>query len=139
MTTVTTVTAMTANTANNMSIQLRDFQIRFTSGQLINEPIENISELDYIIRNYGRSIIAKISFYFHNSVKGLHSIILRNTETNDRFVIEFCGYYNSPMGERYKLGRQDKIDSFTSVMNCLNSSQILQSELIPFIITPFRT
>lgn len=125
---------------NNMStqpLQLRDFQIRFTSGQIINEPIENIRELDEIIRIYGRSIIAKISFYFHDSLRGFHNIILRNSEFNDRFVVEFYHYYNSQI-ERIELSHEEQLNDFIAVMNCLNSRQILNSRLIPFIINPFQ-
>ncbi len=118
-------------------LQLRDFQIRFTSGQIINEPIENIRELDDIIRIYGRSIIAKISFYFHDSIRGFHNIILRNSEFNDRFVVEFYHYYNSHM-ERIELSHEEQLNDFISVMNCLNSRQILNSRLIPYIINPFQ-
>jgi hypothetical protein len=124
----------------NMStqpLQLRDFQIRFTTGQIINEPIENIRELSNILRIYGRSIIAKISFYFHDSVRGFHNIILRNTETNDRFVIEFYHYYNSQM-EQTELSHQEQLNDFTAVMNCLNSRRGIQTRLIPFIINPFQ-
>jgi hypothetical protein len=127
-------------TTNNISAQLpqiRDFQIRFTSGQIINEPVENIRELSNIIRIYGRGIIAKISFYFHDSVRGFHNIILRNTETNDRFVIEFYHYYNSQM-ERTELSHQEQVNDFTAVMNCLNSRRGLQTRLIPYIINPFQ-
>lgn len=127
-------------TINNMPVQrlqLRDFQIRFTSGQTINEPIENIHQLDEIIRIYDRSIIAKISFYFHDSLRGFHNMILRNTEINNRFIVEFYQDYNSQM-ERIDLSREQQINDFTVVMNCLNSIQNLNSRLVPYIIDPFQ-
>ena len=118
-------------------LQLRDFQIRFTNGQIINEPIENIRELDEIIRIYNRSLIAKISFYFHDSQRAFHNIILRNTESNDRFIVEFYHFYNQ-ISHRVELSREEQINDFTVVMNCLNSRQNLSRNLVPYIINPFN-
>ena len=119
-------------------LQLKDYQIRFNSGQTINEPIENINELNEIIHIYGRSTIAKISFYFHNSIRRFHNIILRNTETNDRFIVEFYHYYNQ-QNQRIELTFEEQFNDFTVVMNCLIQNQYINLNLIPYIINPFHS
>ena len=125
------------NMTNLQPLQLKDFQVRLDSGQTINEPIENISELDEIIRIYGRGIIAKISFYFHDSIRGFHNIILRNTEDNDKFTVEFYEYYNQ-QNQRVELTFEEKLNDFTVVINCLTQKQNININLIPYIINPFN-
>lgn len=119
-------------------LQLKDFQIRLDSGQTINEPIDNINELDEIIRIYGRNIITKISFYFHDSDRGFHNIIFRNTEPNDRFVVEFYSYYNQ-QNQLVELSFEEKFNDFTSVMNCLIQKSNINLKLVPYIIHPFHS
>jgi hypothetical protein len=126
----------TANMAINSS-QLRDFQVRLDSGQTINERIENIRELTDVIRIYGRHIICFITFYFHDSHHHAHSLTLRNSGHNDKFVVEFYHYY-SPNFNRIELTDQQKIHDFEIVMNCLQQNN-LDSRLIRHIIHPFHT
>lgn len=119
-------------------LQLKNFQIRLDSGQTINETIETINQLDEIIRIYGRSIIAKISFYFHDSMRGFHNIILRNTETNDKFTVEFYQYYNQE-NQLVQLTFQEQLNDLTVVMNCLVQNSNINLKLVPFIINPFHS
>ena len=122
--------------SNNRASQIISFQVRLDTGQTINEPIENIRELSNIIRQYGRGIIAKISFYFHDSRHQFHNLILRNSEHNDRFVVEFYHYYNQYM-ERVELSREERMNDFVTVMNCIHNSENLDSRLGQYIIDPF--
>jgi hypothetical protein len=121
---------------SHYSLQLRDFEIRFSNGQSRNDPIESISELDEIIRIYGRGIIAKITFYFHDSSHKFHSLILQNSENNDRFVVEFYHYYNNEF-QRVELSREQQESDFVTVLDCLKKCRNLNSQLEPFIIKPF--
>ena len=127
---------MSRRNNNRASSQISSFQIRLDTVRTINEPIENIQELSNIIRQYGRGIIAKISFYFHDSRHQFHNLILRNTEHNDRFVVEFYHYYNQYM-ERVELSREERINDFAEVMNCILNSANLDSHLGQYIIDPF--
>ena len=121
---------------NSSTSQINTFQVRLNTGQIINERIENIRELSNIIHQYGRVIIAKISFYFYDNRHQFHNLILRNTEHNDRFVVEFHHYYNQYM-ERVEIPREERLNDFTAVMNCIRGSENLNSELGQYIINPF--
>lgn len=121
---------------NSPALQIITFQVRLNTGQIINEPIENIRELSNIIGLYGLGIIAKISFYFRDNSHQFHNLILRNTEHNDKFVVEFYHYYNQYM-ERIKLSREERLNDFIAVMNCIRSSENLDSQLGKQIIDPF--
>jgi|UniRef100_A0A6C0DWP1 hypothetical protein len=121
---------------NIPALQINTFQVRLNTGQIINEPIENIRELSNIIGLYGLGIIAKISFYFRDNSHQFHNLILRNTEHNDKFVVEFYHYYNQYM-ERIKLSREERLNDFIAVMNCIRSSENLDSQLGKQIIDPF--
>jgi hypothetical protein len=121
---------------NSPALQIITFQVRLNTGRIINEPIENIQELSNIIRQYGLGIIAKISFYFRDNRHQFHNLILRNTEYNDRFVVEFYHYYNQYM-ERVKLSREERLNDFTEVMNCIRGLENLDSQLGKHIIDPF--
>jgi hypothetical protein len=117
--------------------QIRDFQVRFINGQTIYEPIENIQELYNILRVYGRSYLAKISFYFHTSNNNFHNLILRNDESynNDRFTVEFCSRYDDNM-QRIEMTNEEKHMDFQAVINILESNNF-NNNLIPYIINPF--
>lgn len=100
-------------------LNLRDFQIRFRSGQIINEPIEKIRILDELVRIYGLVSIAKISFYFHDPQHKYHNLILRNTNYNSKiFPIEFYHYYNQQM-ERVELSTEEKVNDLLAVIYCM--------------------
>ena len=118
------------------SLQINTFHVLLNTGQTRNEPIENIRELDEIIRIYGRRIIAQITFYFHNNQRQFHSLILRNTGHDDKFVVEFYHYYNQHM-ERIEISRDEKMRDFTTVMDCINNGTNLNRCLVPFIVDPF--
>lgn len=120
------------------SPQIKDFQVRFTTGQLINEPIENIQELYNIIKLYSREYITKISFYFHSS-QDFHNIILRNNNNyhNDRFTVEFCDKYDENM-ERIDMSYEEKYMKFQAVINILENNNF-NNNLLPYIINPFVT
>jgi hypothetical protein len=126
----------TTTTQVNYPFQLNNFQVLLDNGQTRNEPIENIRELDEIIRIYGRRIIAQITFYFHNNDRQFHNLILRNTGYDDKFVVEFYHYYNRHM-ERVEISREEKMRDFTTVMNYINNGTNLNSRLVPFIVDPF--
>ncbi len=119
--------------------QLRDFQVRFTLEQTRTYSIEQINELDEMIRIYGRGIISYITFFFHNNNNQhkFHNITLRNSGYDDKFVVEFYHYYNQRF-DRIELSREEQVSDFTSVMNCLNSSQNLNSRLGQYIVNPFH-
>lgn len=116
-------------------LQLKSFQILLISGQIINEPIEKIKDLNEIIRIYGRNIISKISFYFHDSIYTLHNIILKSNDNNN-FIIEFYQYYNQD-NHLVQITLEEKINDFTEMMKYLTKNQYLNSYLIPYIINPF--
>ena len=124
------------NSPNINQSQLRDFQINFVNGQIRNEHIENIHELDEIIRIYGRNIISSITFYFHNGHHNNYYLILRNTGQNDKFVVEFYHYYNKYF-QRVEITREEQQYDIFSVTNYLNSRQNLNTRLVQFIIDPF--
>ncbi len=112
--------------------QIKSFQVRFTHGQTINEPIENLSRLEEIIRVYGREMIAKISFYYHTSDNSFHNLILRSNENNN-FTVEF----NTPIdiqGNRVVMSDQEKLNDYNEVLNVL---QPLEELIIPYIIYLF--
>ncbi len=114
--------------------QIKSFQVRFTHGQTTNEPVENINQLDEIIRVYGIERIAKISFYYYTSDNSFHNLILRNEDTV--FTVEF----NRPIdnqGQYVEMPYEEKLDDYTEVLNVLKRTQTLENTLIPFIIDPF--
>jgi hypothetical protein len=121
----------------NTNIQLRDFYVRLLSGQTINEPIENIRELDQIIRIYGRNIISSITFYFYDSDHPDHYIILRNTRQNDKFIVEFYHYYDQ-YHQCVELTREKKLYDFECLINCLRNQQNISRHLLRFTIDPFN-
>jgi hypothetical protein len=122
---------------NNNLLQIRDFQVRFINGQIINEPIENIEQLYQIIHTYGRGIISKISFYFHDNQRYFHNIILRNSDEhiNDRFIVEFYRDYDN--SQHIELSYQEQYNDYQSVINILQNNN-LDILLAPFIINPFN-
>ena len=118
-------------------LQVRNFQIRFNNGQIRYEPIENIHELDEIIRIYGRQIIAKVSFYFHDPAHQFHNIIIRNTEQNDKFTVEFWNYYNQYF-EKVELTSDEKRRDLDMIMNYITQHSNLNNNFKPYIIDPFH-
>jgi hypothetical protein len=126
------------NSNQSVSLQLRDYCVRLDNGRTINEPIENIQELTEIIRIYGRRIIAKITFYFHNSDHQFHSLTLRNSEHQNKFVVEFYNYY-SPNFNRIELSEEQKMSDLTVVMNYISQNTHLHTHLRQHIINPFHT
>jgi hypothetical protein len=134
-------------TTNNMSnfqantqvnpLQVREFRVQFNIGQPRNYTIDNIHDLNEMIRIYGRGIIQSITFYFYDNQHQFHNLILQNAGHNDRFVVEFFHYYDSHF-RRLEQSREQQHYDFVSIMNVLTSQQILQSRLVPFIINPFH-
>jgi hypothetical protein len=128
--------------SNNMNLanplQIRDFHIKFNNiNQTRDYTIENIQELEEIIRVYGRKIIYSITFYFYDNIHQYHNLTFQNTGYDDKFVTEFFHYYNTNY-HRIELNRDQQYNDFVAVMNILNSKQILQSRFIPYIINPFH-
>jgi len=114
--------------------QISDFQVRLVNGQTINEPIENINELYEIIYNFGRSNIAKISFYFQKQNNQFHNLILRNSQDNI-FEVEFCDNYIQ--SEIVELSYEEKEHDFQAVINIIQNNN-LDILLLPFIINPIH-
>lgn len=117
-------------------LQIRDFQVRFDNGQTQIEPIENLHILSEILRIYGRSIIAKISFYFIDNHRGFHNLILRNTDVNDRFVVEFFHDYDANL-QKVDMSYEEQLNDFTAVINHIRAVQGLEILIEPYIINPF--
>jgi hypothetical protein len=115
-------------------LQLRDFQVRFTLPQTRTYPIENINELNEMIRIYGRGIISYITFFFHDNEHKYHTLTLYNSGHNDKFIVEFCHYYNQQF-DRVELSLEEKVNDFTVVMNCL--TQNVNARFVQHIINPF--
>jgi len=115
--------------------QISDFQVRLVNGQTINEPIENINELYEIIYNFGRSNIAKISFYFQKQNNQFHNLILRNSQDNNIFEVEFCDNYIQ--SEIVELSYEEKEHDFQAVINIIQNNN-LDILLLPFIINPIH-
>ena len=128
---------MNSNQSVN-ALQLRDYHIRLDNGQTISERIENIQELSEILRIYGRNIIAKITFYFHDSQHQFHSLTLRNSEHQNQFVVEFYHYY-SPNFNRIDLSDDQKMSDLSVVMNLIRQNTRLRNHLGQHIINPFQT
>jgi hypothetical protein len=117
--------------------QIESFQVRFANGSIINHPISEFHLVNSHILRYGRASIAKISFYFITRNHQFHNLILRNTEHNDRFVLEFCHYYdqnNRPV----ELSMEQKLADYQSVMNIIIHTSNLDDRLGQFIINPFE-
>lgn len=115
--------------------QIKSFQVRFTHGQIVNEPVENINILDEIIRVYGIERIAKISFYYYTSDNSFHNIIIRNED--NIFTVDF----NRPVdnqGQYIEMKHEEKLDDYMEMLNVIKSTQLLESTLIPIIINPFN-
>jgi hypothetical protein len=125
------------NYTNINSIQLRRFQVILNTNQFVNEPIENIRELSEIVRIYNTSIISSIIFYFYDVNHQDHYLILRNTQQNNIFIVEFYHYYDRYI-QRVELSREEQITDFTTVINYLNSNQTLSRSLVHSIINPFH-
>lgn len=117
-------------------LQLREFHVHFQVNQTRIYSIEQLRELEEMIRIYGRGIISYITFFFHDSRRKFHSLTLRNSEQNDRFVVEFYHSYNQQL-ERLELSREEQVSDFHSVISCLSSRQNFNSILLPFIVNPF--
>lgn len=116
--------------------QIESFQVRFENGTIIHHPISDFHLVDTHIQQYGRSSIAKISFYFLTHNHMFHNLILRNTEHNDRFVVEFYHYYNQN-NQRVELTLEQKLADFRSVMNVIIHTRNLDDRLGQFINNPF--
>lgn len=121
---------------NLQDLQVMNFQIRFNNGQIRYEPINNLNELDEIIRIYGRQIIAKVSFYFHDPAHQFHNIILRNTEHDDKFTVEFWNYYNQ-YHEKVELTSDEKRRDFNAIIRYITQYSNLNNNFKPYIIDPF--
>lgn len=116
--------------------QIREFHLQLTTGQLRIYNIENINELEEIVRIYTRSIISSITFIFYDTQHQFHNLVLRNVEPNDRFIVEFFHYYNHDL-ERIDISYEQQRDDYTIVMNVLSSKQNLSLHLNQYIINPF--
>lgn len=116
--------------------QLREYQVQYNLGQTRIYSIDQINELDEMIRIYGRGIISSIKFLFHNNQHPFYYLILRNTGQNDKFVVEFYHYYNQYI-ERVEMSREQRQADFNIIMSLLSSTQNLNSRLVSFIINPF--
>ena len=117
------------------TFQLREFQIQLNNGQTRIYNIEQINELDEMIRIYGREIISSIKFLFHNQ-DPFYYVILRNTGYNNSFIVEFYHYYNQYI-ERIDICREQKVIDYNTILSLLNTRQHLNSRLVQFIINPF--
>ena len=122
---------------NTNLLQILYFEIILKNGQTIHEPIENMYKLYEIIHIYGREVINKIIFYFHDNIHKFHNIILHNSDNydNDRFTIEFYRDYNN--GHHIELSYQEQYNDYQSVINILQHNN-LQDNLLPFIINSFN-
>ncbi len=114
--------------------QIKSFQVRFTHGQTFNESIENINQLDSIIRTYGIEQIAKISFYYHTSDDNFHNLILRNED--NVFTVEFNRYVDN-QGQYVEMTYEKKLDDYTEMLNVLKRGLTQESTAVLFIIDPF--
>ncbi len=117
-------------------LQIREFHVHFVLHQTRVYSIEQLNELDEMIRIYGRGIISYVTFFFHDTNRRFHTLTLRNSEQNDKFVVEFHHYYNQQM-ERVELTLEEKGDDFESVIRCLNSRANLNDRFTRYIINPF--
>ena len=107
--------------------QIKSFQVRFTHGQTTNEPVENINQLDEIIRVYGVERIAKISFYYYTSNNSFHNLILQNEDNT--FTVEF--------NNQDQMYLEEKMDDYNEMLDVLQRTQNLENTLIPLIMDPF--
>ncbi len=115
--------------------QIKSFQVRFTHGQTFNESVENINQLNSIIRTYGIEQIAKISFYYHTSDDNFHNLILRNED--NVFTVEFNRYVDN-QGQYVEMTYEKKLDDYTEMLNVLKRIQELENTIIPIITNPFN-
>lgn len=118
---------MTNNNSMVTIPQIRRFKVRFEPNSTINETIDNLHVLEEYIRIYGRSVINKITFYF--TVPRYHSrkIILRRSEPNDRFRVEFRT-------------QDDNVNVFdyVAVVNKINTTTNLYEMIGRYIVNPFQ-
>ena len=124
--------------SHNQLLQIREFHVHVTLASTRIYPIEQINELDEMIRVYGRGIISCITFFFHDTNLRFHTITLRNSEQNDRFVVEFHHYYNQQL-ERVELTLDEKVVDFESLLRYLNSRQNLNDRFTRYIVNPFTS
>lgn len=130
------VTANMSASSSAQHFQLREFQVQYNLGQTRIYSIDQINELDEMIRIYGRAIISSIKFLFHNNQHPFYYLILRNTGHNDRYVVEFYHYYNQYF-ERVEMSREQRQADFNIVSSLLSSRPNLDTRLVNFIIQPF--
>jgi hypothetical protein len=108
--------------------EIRRFKVRFDTTSVINEPIDNLSMIEEYISLYGRGIINKITFYFHQSRGVVRKVILRKSEPNDRFRVEF----------RTQDDNRNIFD-YVIVINKINTTTNLYDMIGRYVINPFHT
>jgi hypothetical protein len=71
-------------------MRITEYQIRTTAGDILRGYPSDLSRLSQLLVEEGRSVIAKISFYFRDPTEpeAFLNLILRNQQ--DMFVPEYC-------------------------------------------------
>lgn len=124
-----------ANMAVN-ALQVRDFQVRFINGVVINDNVDRLHVLRDILTTYGRAMLAKITFYFHDNDNLFHNIIFRKLTHEDRFIVEFYHTYDDQM-RHVEMSQYEKMRDFAAVVNILAYEGGLNNLLTPYVINPF--
>jgi hypothetical protein len=119
---------MTGNYPMITISEIRRFKVRFDTSSVIDEPIDNLSMIEEYIRIYGRGIINKITFYFHQPRGVVRKVILRKSEPNDRFRVEF----------RTQDDNRNIFD-YVTVVNKINTTTNLYDMIGRYVINPFHT
>lgn len=118
--------------------RIRSFKVRLDGGETIREQADNLQVLDNCIQISGLDNIMKIQFYFESPVNTKIKIILGNiTDSNGHFSVRFINYdthHNQSIG----MSLEQKLICFSAMLVTLHTIGNLDSNLIPYINTPFE-
>lgn len=121
---------------NNLKISY--YEIKLVNNQHLQINIENLIYLDEIIRIYGREYIKQITFHFESQGGLERSIILKNTNYNDRFTVEFVRSknYNPDLIMFHETTYSDDLNA---VLLLLNKTLNLNERLSKYILNPYKS
>ncbi len=110
----------------SQTCEIEEFQIRYDYGQTVVYPIDELWVVDELIRESGRDVIAKVSFYFRHPHYSFYNLILYNE--GDHFRVKFAGD---------NLTLEEKKHDYNKVMNAINRCRNLDDRLGQYIQNPF--
>jgi hypothetical protein len=122
----------------NTNLRFSHYEIKLKNNQLIQQNIENLHILDEILRIYGRKYIKSIQFHFESQGGLERCVILKNTNFNDRFSVDFIRSknYNTDL---IMFQETTNSNDLNAVLMLLNKTMNLGERLGKYVLNPFKS